>query len=209
MSIEISNHWHLSEELTAHDAACLIVGIDPEETNKHFEWIHEHDLNKHNFKVVPRGYTATRNALLVALRTKAIEGIYHQDYDANHQWTDVSECYVNVSSLKEWLSKKGFKSGFFFPDSRPDKDYLDKSHPNYSPKLAAAIMAWQAVGNEATYKNNGKKAKQNLINWLTGHAAEFDLIKPDGEINNEAIENQIAMVANWDNKGGAPATPSK
>lgn len=208
MTTEISSYWRLADELSAHDAACLIIGIDPEDTNKFFEWVHDHDRNLHKFKLVPTGYTATRNALLVALRTKAIEGLYHQDYDANHQWTDVSECYVSVSSLKEWLSRKGFKNGFFFPDSKPDIDYLDKNHPHYSPKLAAAITVWQAISRDEKYHNNGKTIKQNLINWLTPRAAEFNLIKEDGEINSLAIKDQIAMVSNWDTSGGAATTPT-
>jgi len=57
--------------------------------------------------------------------------------------------------------------------------------------------------------DNGKHVKQNLESWLTAHAAEFDLVKDDGEINADAIKNQIAKVANWKDKGGAPKTPGE
>lgn len=41
------------------------------------------------------------------------------------------------------------------------------------------------------------------------HAAEFELLKDDGELNTEAIEKQIAKIINWDDKGGATKTPSR
>jgi len=209
MANEISEYWKLADQLSAHDASCLIIGIDPEETRQYFEWTQDFDLARHQFKSSPSGYIATRQALLAGLRSNTIDGNYHLDSDMNgNEWTDISQCYVVVDSLKDWLSKKGFDSGFFFPDATVDIDYLNKNHPHYSNKLAAAINAWQAVSNNSAYQNNGKTTKQNLINWLTAHAAEFDLIKDDGEINTNAIENQVSMVANWDTSGGAPKTPT-
>lgn len=208
--MEISEYWKLSDDLSVHDAACLVIGIDPEETRELFQWVHDNDLYRHDFKNSPAGYIATKNAILAALRSELIEGNFHQDSDmVGNEWNDISKCFVVVDSLKEWLLKKGFDSGFFFPDSSKNEvDYLNKSHPHHSPKLVAAISAWQAISKDPIYQNNGKTIKQNLINWLTSHAAEFGLIKDDGEINNNAIENQVAMVANWDILGGAPKTPT-
>lgn len=208
MNTEISQYWKLSDQLSVHDASCLIIGVDPEETRDVFEWAQDHDLTRHEFKRCPSGYIATRNALLAGLRSKLIEGYFHYDEMNGNEWTDISACYVIVNSLKEWLMKKGFNSGFFFQNEGNAVEYLDKNHPHYAPKLAASISAWQAVSTDTTYKNNGKTAKQNLINWLTSHAAEFNLIKEDGEININAIENQVSIVANWDTSGGAPKTPA-
>ena len=206
--MEISQYWKLADQLSVHDAACLIIGVDPEDTKEFFEWTQDHEFLRHDFKSSPTGYIATRNALLAGIRSKAIVGYYHSDSDINGvEWTDISSCYVFVDSLKEWLANKGFDRGFFFQMDEKSMDYLDKNHPHYSSKLSAAVSAWEAVSNDATYQNNGKTTKQNLINWLISHAAEFDLIKDDGEINNNAIENQVAMVANWDTSGGAPKTP--
>lgn len=206
--LEISQYWKLADQLSVHDAACLIIGIDPEETRDIFEWTQEHDLSRHEFKKTPPGYIATRHALLGGLQSSSIDGFYHREADSYNEWTDVSQCYVLVESLVAWLKKKGFDKGFFFPDKNDTLDYLNKNHPHYSSKLAAAVSAWKAVSENPTFKNNGKTTKQNLINWLTSHAAEFELIKDDGEINLSAIESQVSMVANWDTSGGAPKTPT-
>lgn len=209
MTTDINNYWRLADELTVHEAACLIIGIDPEDTHELFKW--EDDFNSHREDYIrsPSGYVATKRALLSGLKTESIKGVYCVDGDMNgNSWLDISQCYVSVNSLTDWLSKKRFTSGFFFPDSKGEVDYLDKNHAHYSPKLAAAISAWQAVSNDPKYANNGKTVKQNLINWITAHAAEFNLIKDDGEINNLAIKDQIAMVSNWDTVGGAANTPT-
>jgi len=123
------------------------------------------------------------------------------------------ETTISREDLTEWLFKHNVKPSFFFeqqttnnsPDSLPA--YLDKSHPHYAPKLAAAVRSWEAVTADPKYNNNGKTAKTNLTNWLSSHAGEFGLVKDDGEINADAIKNQIAKVANWQTDGGAPKTP--
>lgn len=208
MSLEISQYWKLSDQLSVHDAACLIIQVDPEDTRELFQWSEHHDFYNLDFYKSPTGYTAAKNALIAGIRSKAITGHLQIDSDMNgNESTDLSRSYIFVDSLKSWLTEKGFDRGFFFQIDKKSIDYLDKNHPHYSPKLSAAVSAWEAVSNDATYQNNGKTTKQNLINWLTSHAAEFGLIKEDGEINNNAIENQVAMVANWDTSGGAPKTP--
>jgi hypothetical protein len=114
---------------------------------------------------------------------------------------------VNVESLRTWLLGRGFTSGFFFATSPEVPPYLDPNNSYYSSKLAAAVRAWEAVTTDPTYLDNGKHVKQNLTTWLTAHAAELELLKSDGDINTDAIENQVAKVANWQDKGGAPKTP--
>jgi hypothetical protein len=209
MTTDISNYWRLADELSVHEAACLIIGVDPEDTHELFQWGEDFNANKEDYIRSPSGYIATKRALLSGLKTESIKGVYFEEGDMNgNSWLNISQCYVSVNSLKYWLSKKGVDSGFFFPDSKGEVDYLDKNHAHYSPKLAAAISAWQVVSNDPKYANNGKTVKQNLINWITAHAAEFNLIKDDGEINNLAIKDQIAMVSNWDTVGGAANTPT-
>lgn len=56
---------------------------------------------------------------------------------------DPSQTMVDVDDLKTWLSARGVKSGFFFPVSPSTPDYLDRGNPRRSPKLEAAIRAWQ------------------------------------------------------------------
>jgi hypothetical protein len=110
-----------------------------------------------------------------------------------------------VEDLRTWLRLRGINTGFFFPSPEAEPDYLSASHPNYSAKLAAAIEAWKAVSANAELRR-GKSVKQALIVWLRQHANEFGLTKDDGNPNEQGIED-VAKIANWDTKGGAPKTP--
>ncbi|WP_298928114.1 hypothetical protein [uncultured Ramlibacter sp.] len=77
----------------------------------------------------------------------------------------------------------------------PVSDYLRPDHPRYTPKLAAAVHAWEAV----TEPLPGSTTKQSLEKWLTENASRFDL-------SGKAI-GECAAVSNWMTKGGAPKTP--
>lgn len=74
-------------------------------------------------------------------------------------------------------------------------DYLDPNHPQHAPKLAAAVQAWQAVTNDPE-RLRGKTPKQAITQYLVDHA-KFG----------EAVIEDIARVANWEPRGGAPKTP--
>jgi hypothetical protein len=83
--------------------------------------------------------------------------------------------------------------------------FLDPRHPNYSAKLAAAIAAWQAVTDDPKLMR-AKSVKAALTRWLRDNARKLRLTKKDGIVNEQAIE-EIAKVANWDPKSGAPKAP--
>ncbi|MDP7561089.1 MAG: hypothetical protein QF745_11185 [Planctomycetota bacterium] len=206
--MEKLDYWRLCDELSVIQAALLIVGEDP---SSNLGYVEDWDLHER-----PEGYEAAKTAISNALRSGAIKGkvirLYEQDINVHtgefiDDSVNLSESRVDVDSLRNWLAGRGFHAGFFFPNSSDAPDYLDPADPSYTPKLAAAIRAWQAVTTDPKYLDNGKTVKQNLESWLTAHAAEFDLVKSDGEINADAIKNQIAKVANWMDKGGAPKTP--
>ena len=83
--------------------------------------------------------------------------------------------------------------------------YLDPDHPYYSPKLAAAIAAWEALtANPALFTS--KPPKSAAKKWLTDNAKRLGLIKNDGTINGQGIE-EVAKIINWKLTGGAPRTP--
>lgn len=207
--MEELDYWRLCEELNVIQAALLIVGEAPAPLQDYVEIWEPHKR--------PKGYDAAKAAISRALLSKVISGkpeLYHE-YDMNSNpggpidgSINIKESWVEVSSLRDWLTIKGFRTGFFFPTKYDSPDYLNPQNPNYAPKLAAAIRAWQAVTTDTKYLDNGKHVKQNLEAWLTAHAAQFDLVKDDGEINVDAIKNQISKVANWKDKGGAPKTPN-
>jgi hypothetical protein len=205
--MEDLDYWHWCEDLSIIEAALLAVGIDPSSDigSNCMNW----DLSER-----PKGFEAAKTAIFNAFCRNIIEGVVVPERDTGINGSSFAlsgtvslHSKVNVESLCKWLANKRIKPEFFFPNTTDATDFLDKKHPHYSSKLAAAISAWQAVSNGATYKNNGKTTKQNLINWLTSHAAGFSLIKENGEININAIENQVSIVANWDTSGGAPKTP--
>ena len=109
---------------------------------------------------------------------------------------------IGLAELKEWLSDRGVKVGFFFPENVQSIDYLDSRNPRYAPKLAAAVKAWQSVTDA------GKKSpKQALDKWLREHAAEFGLTNDEGKPIEQAIE-ECSKVANWKPGGGATKTPT-
>lgn len=194
----------LCDELTIVQAALLIAGRDPSVDDEYIEgrlpekW--------------PLGYSAAKTAISNALRRGKITGqvipVYVRDVDGN-ACGEVPDSIdgkfrVEVESLRTWLSGRGLRTGFFFPDPPLLHDYLDPKHPRYAPKLAAAVLAWQAIGNEATI--SGKSPKQVLMKWLREYAAEFGLTDDDGKPNETGIE-EAAKVANWQPTGGAPKTP--
>jgi hypothetical protein len=112
------------------------------------------------------------------------------------------ESTVMVDDLREWLRGRGVSSGFFFPEPKSERDYLDPQHERYAPKLAAAVSAWENVKEMP-----GKSPKSQLQKWLREHAAEFGLTDEDGNLNQLGID-EAAKVANWQLGGGAPKTPS-
>ncbi|MEE1920844.1 hypothetical protein V0R50_03390 [Pseudomonas sp. 148P] len=112
---------------------------------------------------------------------------------------------VATKDLKEWLVSRGVATGFFFPDTDEHQPgYLEKSHPNYAPKLAAAIRAWEAVTSNPELLR-GKTPKKALIKWLNENAAACGLTKDDGTPNSTGVE-EVAKVANWNLEGGASKT---
>jgi len=208
--MEAINYWRLCDQLTILQAALLVIDIDPSSEDGYVEnWqVHER----------PHGYEAAKTAISNSLRKGDITGdlIPEYEHDINGNQSGPIEGTININcstvdveSLKQWLSHRGFTSGFFFPTTSEVADYLNHEHECFSPKLAAAIHAWKAVSTDPMYKDNGKHVKQNLSTWLRSHAGQFGLLKEDGEINEDAINNQIAKVANWQDKGGAPKTPSR
>jgi hypothetical protein len=120
---------------------------------------------------------------------------------------DWAHTTISVDELRTWLRGRGFKTGFFFPEGADTADYLNPNHPHYSPKLAAAIEAWEVVHKDASL-TRGKTVKQALVIWLRRNASRFGLTKEDGNPNEQGIE-EISKIANWDTKGGAPKTPGE
>ncbi|NLE23728.1 MAG: hypothetical protein GX625_00050 [Clostridiaceae bacterium] len=228
--MEAMEYWKLCDSFTVVQAALLIVGENPAISQGYV--LTNQPMDR------PDGFDAAFAALTNAINQGKLRATIRRDARVSgwdefpapgegvgtdeqgetiyyKPYPDWNLTMVTREDLTEWLFNRNFKPPSFFeqqttnnsPNSLPG--YLDKNHAHYSPKLAAAVRSWEAVTADPKYNNNGKTAKTNLTNWLTSHAGEFGLVKEDGEINADAIKNQIAKVANWQPDGGAPKTPSR
>jgi hypothetical protein len=197
-AIDTLDYWRLCDELTVVQAALLIAGEDPSPTQDYIaNW--EPDRR-------PAHYVAAKAALMHAINGKRLSANVIEPIDKDVQpGPDWYQTTVLVEDLRVWLKSRGFERGFFFPAPKAGPDYLSAGHQNYSSKLAAAIQSWQAVSEDRNLRQ-GKSVKQALAIWLRQHANEFGLTKDDGNPNEQGIE-EIAKIANWDTKGGAPKTP--
>ena len=194
--------WKLCESFTLVEAALLILDIEPE-GNENIERKSEK----------PKGLTAILASLNSAVKNGTLEADETppsaKEMIAGNKQYIIS---IDANNLKDWLRSKNFTTDFLFDNKNKaigTPDYLNKDHPNYAYKLAAAVRAWEAVTTDKKYQNNGCRIKTNLVNYLISHASNLDLLKKDGNINTTAIEHQIAMIANWEPTGGVSKTPTK
>ncbi len=208
--MEPMDYWRLCDQLTVVQAALLVVGEDPSGNAGDCEnWF----LGNR-----PQGYEAAKNGISHALKTDVIKGTKVGNKTGQHRYdadqnlhvilddgVDPVASTVEVASLREWLASRGFTSGFFFPKGADAPGYLNPSNANFAPKLAAAIAVWQATTSDLA-SATGTSVKQAMLRWLRKHADQFGLTKDDGNPNEQGIE-EIAKIANWDTKGGAPRTP--
>jgi hypothetical protein len=202
--MEALDYWRLCDELTVLQAALLVAGVDP--TTHEF-------VEKWNAEDRPLGFDAAKHAITNALRRGAISGrvIEHCEHDSFGNpsgvipdTVDPAASRVELESLRAWLRSRGLKTGFFFPGNDDRPDYLDRTHPRFAPKLAAAVQAWMAVQEIA--EASGKSPKQTLVKWLRENAAAVGLTDEEGVVNETGVE-EVAKVANWQLTGGAPKTP--
>lgn len=210
MDIDDLDSWRACNELTLVQAALLIAGHNPSEMQS--------DGMTSNGNGSPNGYDAAITAVSLGLRQGIIEGrlcpqqenrlddevVYIRDS------IDLKKSTVMVDSLTEYLASRGITKGFFFREStnksvpNVEFSFLNPNDARYSPKLAAAVKAWIAVGEYSD--NSPRTPKQLLEEWLNRHAAQLGLTDKRGNPIKQAIK-EIAKVANWKPTGGAPKTP--
>ncbi len=211
--MESLDFWRLSDELSVIQAALLLVGCDPSSDDGYAEsW----DMDKR-----PKGYEAAKTAITNALRRGAIKGrvVPHYSYDPDfypHEGVEIedsmnlAESLVEVDSLRQWLVTRGISTGFFFHTASNVPDYLDSMNPRYSSRLAAAVKAWQAMGDENFRR--GKSAKTAMEHWITANYLELGLTQKLGSVKhsykagdmNKSAVREAAKIANWEEEGGAP-----
>ena len=206
------DYWRLADTFSLVDAAALICGIPPSEIRKDeldgtiYFYFSSPEKTPQGYKL-NNSFFAVLKTLKNAVLTKTLP-VSRDAYLFNNlplpqgPELNLEETLVGLKDLRNWLTSRGFKTGFFFPEGET-ADYLTKEHPKYAPKLAACVRAWQYA---IKLPDNGKTPKQNIDKWLREHASEFGMTDPDGRPIESAIE-QCSKVANWETKGGAPKTP--
>ena len=180
----ISPWWRLADTLNVIEATLLVLGIEPQGVAD--------DVERNSEANQPVGYRAVKAGILAGLKNKSLKGkLRHPEYtDSVGNWSqdesryDLDTSIVEVESLITWLRSRGFSTGYFFSDDPQHHGLKDANHPT-------------APGT----------AKQKLAKWLRLHAADYGLTDDEGKPR-ETVIDQLATIANWATKGGAPKAES-
>lgn len=111
---------------------------------------------------------------------------------------------VSVYDLAVWADVRGHEHDWPSDSAGGGSDMddlLNRKHPRYSKKLAAAILASREVPEP-----RGKHPKTAIREWLEQNAAKLGLLNAEGVPVAKALD-EISAVVNWQDKGGAPKTP--
>jgi len=220
--MEAFDYWRLCDELSVIQAALLIVDEDPSNSQEYvLSWESPNRPSGFSAALAALTHAILAGRLKATIRRSSWERGWNEEpepdenvgtdgrgiqivYKADPSWSTTT---VAVDDLREWLRGRGLKTGFFFAEENDCVDYLNRDNENYSPKLAAAIRAWEAVNRDANL-TRGKTVKQAIATWLRRNADRFGLTKEDGSPNEQGIE-EVSKIANWDTRGGAPKTPGE
>ncbi|KCZ92198.1 hypothetical protein [Hyphomonas johnsonii] len=201
---DVSPWWRLTDKLSVVEASLLVLGIEPQGLA---EYIENHEAHQR-----PKGYAAVKAGIVAGLQNETLKGhlsfVQYQEHgggwETDYTRHDLSASAVEVDSLINWLTSRGVSEGYFFSTDNSKGGLRDASHPRYAPKLAAAVRAWESFDESSSAPGT---AKQRLAKWLRLHAAEYGLTDDDGKSRESVIE-QLATIANWATKGGAPKAES-
>ena len=189
-------HWAKADALNIYQIALLLEEIDPA------------PLERLGYQGLPdetRDQTTVHVVNLTnAIRTERLRPeLYCSDPFGETDW---SLTLIGVPALKVWLWSRGLHRTIFGTKAKVESSPSDIFNRFYAQKLDAAVAAWEAVTSEP-HRLRGKSPKQALEGWLTENAAEYGLLNRDRTPNRTGIE-EIAKVANWNQRGGAPSTPT-
>ena len=204
--LEPIDFWKFHDTLSVCEAAFLILNQDPSG---------QFQLDYSDSK----SYETIIGALQKDIRSEGLWANIVRDYDKQYSINEPEihwdRTTISVCELKRWLLLKNFRPAFFFSsEDTGNPDYLNKDHPRYSAKLAAGVKVWLAMEDDQLL--NGKAPIPAMDSFLTSNYKELGLIHNQdsaqhgykkGDINKGAIR-EIAKIANWNDKGGAPSTPT-
>lgn len=115
-------------------------------------------------------------------------------------WVDERKQHIKNFELKNSFLEKENQRLNSLNKHVQEPAFLDKTLPQYSTKLKAAVDAWEHVYETAP---NTDKPKENAIEYLTQRASFYNLLDKNGKRQPNTIED-IAKIVNWKLRGGAP-----
>lgn len=221
--------WRLSARVSVENAAILIAGGNPSATADYFmhervtpgftavlaalkDAIRSGDLRAQlfyaAFKIYPQGdskkvwYAVIADSELRGQLPNA-EVLFEDGRDGViiEGEPDWGSTMLAVGDIKQWLMSRGRTHGFFFSEPDPilhvEDEFSSRGIDLFPPELALAVAAWRGV---AGVNRAVRGAKAAIEVWIEAH--------PEAWRGPEPLtlggKQRVAMVANWNRKGGAP-----
>ena len=188
--------WQLKEWLTIHEASCLALNCDPSnpgyeepigwkgfysalceaveldmETDYEYEKAVDIVLSRDNFYDKIYQSLVDRNDKLIfsGANVKGYELGHSEDYGL----PQIDEANIKITAIKEWLTLKGIKSPFFFPDEPDQQAVITKSKPKPKPEYQTKLMSimYDTIKRYygANYDPNDRDSvpkQTNVIEWI-------------------------------------------
>ena len=185
-----------------------------------FEWHKEKEEFEEGY------YEYIFELLKAVIKTNRIEVLHFDDYHIDpesHGWMRQRFLELLRHNIRGYMPPASLKEPGRISDtpqpswigrgSTSKPAYLNMSHPRYSAKLAAAVLAWEAMEDETLRR--GKMPIAAMTAWLEKHYLSLSLVHKRGskthgynagDMNQGAIDD-IAKICNWEVDGGPPPTP--
>lgn len=185
--------WLSADSVTIRESACILANIDPATCEATFALPGKANTMR---ELITRALLAG-NLPCFAAKERCEPDSEYSSRDARHvgPHTDLADdTTVLVTNLAAWCETKGIAHPF---RARADQTIAApaRSLDRYPEQLRAAIEAFEALRHDSG-ATAGKSAKDALMAWL----------ETNTNLGKGARE-RVAIIANWQPKGGAPKTP--
>ncbi|MGZ9097762.1 MAG: hypothetical protein ACXW30_05655 [Micavibrio sp.] len=164
--------WGLQESFTLKEAVLLACEINP------------HEAQKDSFEYPDVFSPLLKNITKYLLR---IESEERESEGSTLTWRakiNPETELIDRDNLLKWYEESNIRPSVFYSKELAVgyRAYLDESHPHYSKKLAACILAWEALASDPALLK-GRTPKEAAIKWISKRAEELALAEgKDSEI---------------------------
>jgi len=183
-------HYARLPYLTANECACLIVGVNPEKyrTDEYHDQIvshYSHDLPDEIVRMIDRALDLVERSTGLDLDSAQISPSLVYFTNKFVSWALINSIELNESFVNAVNSSQTLPSN----SPQEEKMFLDKAHPCYSPKLVAAINAWECAVSK--HGQSQTKAIDHIEEWLEENSDSLGF-----PLSNNA-KKHISYVANY------------